>query len=400
MSIPNLETIQSYMREQRIDGWLVHDFRGSDPVLARLLPGEGGRRWTTRRVALFVPARGEPRLLAHAIDEAQFAAAPVKVERYVTWRELHAWLAGVIAGAGASARIAMDYSPGAALPAIAYADAGTVELVRGLGAEVVSAANVIQAAIARWDDAARANHERASRVVTEAKDAAFEMIRAAHASGERVTECGVQRLILDRFAAAGLETADAPIVAVNAHSGDPHYGPSPERDTPIAPGDWVLIDLWARVPGEENVFSDITWCGYAGRTAPARHQEVYDTVRRARDAALERAVRAWKDGEPVQGWELDDAARGVIVDAGYGEFIRHRTGHSLSPGPAVHGLGMNLDNLETHDTRIMLPGIGFTIEPGIYTPEFGVRLEINVFVDPSAGPVVTSCVQDEVVLLG
>jgi Xaa-Pro dipeptidase len=396
MSIPSLDAIQSSMREQRIDGWLIHDFRGSSPILPRLVPG---KRWTTRRAALFIPAHGEPRLLAHAIDEAQFALAPVNVDRYLGWRDLHTWLGGTVAAAGASGRIAMDYAPGAALPAVSHADAGTVELVRALGAEVVSSANLIQTAIARWDEPARRNHARASEVVAGAKDGAFDLIREAHASGEPITECEVQSHILERFAAAGLETAEVPIVAVNAHSGDPHYFPAPEHDTPIKPGDWVLIDLWARVPGEENIFSDITWCAYAGREVPAEHQRVYDTVRRARDASLERAIDAWKQGEPMQGWQLDDAARDVITGAGYGAFIRHRTGHSLSPGPAVHGLGMNLDNLETHDTRRMIPGIGFTIEPGIYTPEFGVRLEINVYVDPNAGPVVTSCTQGDIVLL-
>ena len=161
----------------------------------------------------------------------------------------------------------------------------------------------------------------------------------------------------------------------------------------------MLIDLWARTPGEQNIYSDITWVGFAGKDVPARHKEVFQVVRAARDRSLERAVQAWKKGERVQGWQLDDAARGVIIDAGYEKYIRHRTGHSLSPGPMVHGIGMNLDNLETHDTREMLPGLGFTIEPGIYLPEFGVRLEINVYVDPKTGPTVTSVVQNEVVLI-
>jgi Xaa-Pro aminopeptidase len=210
-----------------------------------------------------------------------------------------------------------------------------------------------------------------------------------------------------RFATDGLETCDPPIVGVNAHAGDPHFEVSATSPAPIRRGDWVLIDLWARVPDDENIYSDITWVGFCGREVPAKHKRVFETVRAARDAALTRAQQAWKAGERIQGWQLDDAAREVIVGAGFEGAIRHRTGHSLSPGPKVHGVGMNLDNLETHDTREMISGIGFTIEPGIYLPDtaggeggFGVRLEINVFVDPHKGPVVTSCLQDDVVLLG
>lgn len=394
------QSVQAYMREQRIDGWLLHDFRGSNAVLARLLPG---KRWTTRRAALFIPAEGEPRVLAHGIDASQFERLSLRRDTYLSWRELHAWLAGVVAG---RTRIAMEYAPGATLPAVAMVDAGTVELVRAQGAEVVSSADLIQVSAAVWSAEAVANHERASREVARIKDEAFALIRERVRSGAGVSEREVQLSILSAFERAGLEPQEGPVVAANAHSADPHFEVPAEGSATIKRGDWVLIDLWARVPGEENIFSDITWVAYAGDRVPDRNAYVFRAVRSARDAALERAQSAWRDRRAIQGWELDDAAREQIIAAGHEQHIRHRTGHSLSPGPAVHGLGMNLDNLETHDTRRMLPGTGFTIEPGIYLPpdagddSFGVRLEINVYVDPERGPVVTSPVQTEVVLVG
>ncbi len=389
------DAIQAFMREQRIDGWLLYDFRGSNPVLAQVLP-RAEKRWTTRRAVLFIPAGGDPVLLAHGIDWNQFEDVDVARERYLSWRDLRDWLTRTLAGRN---RVAMEYAPGGTLPVVSIVDAGTVELVRSLGVEVVSSANLIQAFVARWSDEAYRTHLAVSKQVAAIKDQAFGLIRERLAAGRAVNEYEAQQQILAQFTEAGFETDSAPIVAVNAHSGDPHFEVSATSPAPIQRGDWVLIDLWARQPGQHNIFSDITWVGFAGRDVPARHREVFGVVKAARDAALKRAVDGWRGKDRVQGWQLDDAARGVIVAAGFEPFIRHRTGHSLSPGPAVHGMGMNLDNLETHDTRDMLPGIGFTIEPGIYTPDFGVRLEINVFVDPSTGPLVTSCLQDDIVQL-
>lgn len=393
-----LTDLQAFMRQLKIDAWLLYDFRGSNFVLSRLL---AGKRWTTRRVYLVVPAQGEPTVLVHAIDAPQFdsltlGGASVRRKVYLSWPQIAQDLAAATSGAS---RVAMEYAPGCSLPVISIADAGTVEMVRSLGLEVVSSANLVQHAIARWSAEAVRLHADASAKVATIKDQAFAMIRDHLAAGKPVHEHEVQHLIMSRFGAQNLETAEEPIVGVNDHSGDPHYAPSKDRPAAIKKGDWVLIDLWARVPGEENIFSDITWVGYAGSSVPAKHREVFNAVKAARDSCLARAVAGWKKNEPVQGWQLDDAAREQLIKAGFEKFIRHRTGHSLSQGPAVHGLGMNLDNLETHDTREMLPGLGFTIEPGLYLPEFGVRLEINVYADPERGPVVTSCVQDDVVLL-
>lgn len=390
----NLAPTQDFMRRQQIDGWLLYDFRGNNPVFAQLLPGQ---RTTTRRAMLFIPATGDPVLLQQTLDANQFEGLGIRRETYVSWRDLHAWLAGIATGRG---RIAMEYAPANTLPVVSIADAGIVELVRGQGLEVVSSANLIQMCVARWSAAAVEQHAVASRKVTAIKDAAFARIREGIAAGQTPHEHEIAQFIRDRFKAEGLEWPDGPIVAVNAHSGDPHYEPSPEHPTPIRPGDWVLIDLWARQPGDENIYSDITWVGVVASKPSDKQREVFETVKAARDGALRLAVDAWQAKQTLQGWQLDDAARAPILAAGYEHAIKHRTGHSLSPGPKVHGLGFNLDNLETHDTRAVLPGLGFTIEPGIYLPEFGVRLEIDAYVDPQRGPVVTSCVQNEIVLLG
>jgi Xaa-Pro aminopeptidase len=389
------------MASANIDAWLVYDFRGNSPVLPLLLPPPPppAKRWTTRRVWLFIPGKGTPRLLVHHIDAAQFegthAPPGVALDKYLTWQEMHAWLARHVGGR----RVAMEYAPGNALPVVSVTDAGTVELVRALGAEVASSADLVQVFAARWPAESVKVHAEVSCLVTGIKDAAFAMIRDRVAAKGEVAEHEVQAMMRDRFTQAGLEYLDGPIVARGPHSGDPHFEPTPDNPTPIRKGDWVLIDLWARMPGRHNIFSDITWVGFVGSKVPDEHQRVFDAVKAARDAALNLAQTAWRAGESVQGWQLDDAARSEIVSRGYSDFIRHRTGHSLSPGLLVHGLGMNLDNLETHDTRRMLPGTGFTIEPGIYTPAFGCRLEINVYADPKKGPTVTSCVQDEPVLL-
>lgn len=389
-----LEDIRRWLTQQRVDGWLVWDFRGNNPVLSQLLPG---KRHLTRRVLLWVPARGEPRLVTSRIDSPQFRDSGLPMEEYFSDEELEARLRAMLHGAK---RVAMEYVPRGILPVVSIVDAGTIERIRDHGVEVVSSADLVQLSAATWSDEAIAGHERASKLVTRIKDEAFARVAAALPSGTPTSECAVADFIRARFVEEGLESADGPIVAVNGHAGDPHFSPDPKRDTPIQRGDWLLIDLWARLPGERHVFSDITWVASCGGTVSAEQQRAFDAVRAARDAALHLAERSWRDGTTVQGWQLDDAARGVLVHAGYADALRHRTGHSLSPGANVHGVGMNLDGVETRDTRSMLAGTGFTIEPGVYFPHFGVRLEINVFVDRVRGPVVTSRVQDEIVRLG
>ncbi len=387
---------QDLMNELGIDAWLVFDFRGSNSILGLLL---GGHRTTTRRTALLIPAEGTPRLLVQALDAQQFEdveKAGIRRDIFVSWRDLHRWLTESLA---TWRRVAMEYSPGNALPVVGVVDAGTVELVRAAGVEVVSSADLIQACVACWSAAAVQRHAEASCKVAGIKDAAFAFIRARLATGQKVLEHEAAEFIRSRFKADGLEWPDGPIVAVNAHSADPHYEPHASHPAEIRRGDWILLDLWARIPGNENIYSDITWTAFAGDRLPDEHRRVFDAVKAARDAALSRAQDGWKTGG-VEGWQLDDAARQTIERLGFGANIKHRTGHSLSPGARVHGLGMNLDNLETRDTRRMLAGTGFTIEPGIYLDgKFGCRNEIDVYVDTERGPVVTSCMQDEIVLV-
>lgn len=382
---------QTFMADQRIDAWLVYDFRNNNPLTARLL---GKKLHLTRRVWWLLPQRGEPVILCSVIDASSFAAAGIAVSTYVGWADMQVKVAAMLGKVGR--RVAMEYSPGGALPTAGVVDAGTIEFVRSLGVEVVSSADVVQLYAAAWREKGLAAHQKASELTHGVMKEAWGFIGAELKKAGVVQERAAQKFITGRFDALGLEYPDDPIVSVNANSGSPHYGPDETHSSPIKGGDWVLIDLWARVPGDEHVYSDITWTGFCGPRAsvPAEHLKVFNTVRDARNASVAAAQKAWKAKEQVEGWALDEAARGVIIGAGYGQFIKHRTGHSLSPGQMVHGIGMNLDNLETRDTRRMMPGTGFTVEPGIYTPAFGVRNEINVYVDPGAGPVVTSCVQD------
>lgn len=398
-AILDFSTAQSFMRQHGIDAWLLYDFRGSNSVFGRLLARDDNRRrWTTRRCWLLVPANGEPVLLVHGIDKGQFEDLHGKLKQanYLSWQDLSAWLQNSLKG---MKNVAMEYAPGGNLPVMGIVDAGTVELVRSTGVTVVSSADCVQTCIAVWSPEAVKLHDQASSEVNAIKDGAFDLIRQRLKAGKSVTEFEVQTFILNEFKRVGLETTEPPIVGANAHAGDPHFEVSSTDSSVIKHGDWILIDLWARRPGENNIFSDITWVGYCGSDVPKRHYEVAHAVMSARDASLKLVTERFAQHKQVMGWELDDAAHNVLKGAGLGEYVRHRTGHSLSPGPMVHGVGANLDNLETRDTRIILPGTGFTIEPGAYLPTFGVRSEINVYVDPTNGPRVTSNTQREVLFL-
>jgi Xaa-Pro dipeptidase len=389
----DLQRAQAYMRENQIQGWLICDLRGSNPVLWQVL---GQKKWTTRRCFLWVPAAGEPQALVHTIDRNQFAGTGLAVELYVSWPEMQRKLGELLAG---RARVAVEYSPGGAIPAMSWVDGGTIDVLRGLGVEVCSSADLFQVAAATWSKAALESHLRACTEVAAVKDAAFEFIRQAMREGRPLTEYDVQEAMVQDFLRRGLELEGRPIVGVNANSGNPHYEPTAEVHLPLGPGDWVLLDLWGRFAGDEGVFADITWVGFVGQEVPEKYQRVFELVRWARDAVVSRLRVAWEQGETLQGWQLDQVARQIIQTAGYGRYFLHRTGHSLGPGTSAHGLGVNLDNLETHDTRLVVPGVGFSVEPGIYLQDFGVRSEINVFMHPEQGPLVTTPVQEEIVCL-
>jgi Xaa-Pro aminopeptidase len=389
----DLKRAQEYMHLKHIDAWLVYDFRGSNPIFWQLL---NGLKPTGRRAYLLIPNQGEPQLLVHFLDKGQFENLPYKRELYTSWAQMRHELQKLL---NSAQRLAMEYSPGAALPIVSYADAGTVELIRSFGVEVISSANLFQMAAASWTPAALDSQLLVAKDVSGAKDKAFELIARSAKAQIALTEYDVQDCIMQEFEKRRLETPTRANVSVNANSGNPHYEPMPDRAASIKKDDWVLIDLWARYPGQHNVFADMTWVGYVGQAIPSQYQKIFDIVRGARDAVLARLTEAWTKSELLQGYQLDDVARSHITNAGYGQYFFHRTGHSMGPGATLHALGVNLDNYETHDTREILPGLGFSVEPGIYLPEFGVRSEINVFVDPKRGPIVTTPIQEEILRL-
>lgn len=380
-----LQRAQQAVAEAGLDGWLLYDFQGKNPIFWQLA---GQPRHVTRRLYLFVPREGEPRVLAHPIDATGMAIFGLPITRYLTWQELGEALPRFLDGAR---RVAMDYAENCVLPVVSRADAGTVELVRSFGIEVVSSADLIQAAVARWSDQDYADHLSASGKLFQALDAAHEMIRR-----QSTTEYGVQQKLLEEFARLGLTTDDPPTVAVNENASDPHFETSSKKDSPIRRGDWLLIDLWAREKRPGTVYADSTWVHFLGDRPSTQQREVFEVVARARDAAVERIRAGFAQGEPVEGWQVDRVCRDVIEAAGYGQYFIHRTGHSL--GQQVHGPGVNLDDFETHDVRRLIPGVSVTVEPGIYLPEFGVRSEINVFVKPD-GPEVTTRIQRDITLL-
>lgn len=380
----NLDLIQDILRRQGLAGWLLYDFRGLNPIARRVAPLPS-HALLTRRWVYWIPAQGRPAWLVHAIEAGAFADQPDPVLIYSSWQSFAAALLRLTDGPQA---IACEYSPDGALPYVSYVDAGTLEHWRRLGYKPISSADLIQAVYAVWSPAQLESHRRAAAVCLAVKDEAFALIADALRRGRAITEGDVQAFIGERLTAAGLDPEHPPIVAVNAHAGDPHYSPHPDRPTPVRPGDLILIDLWGRVAGDPNaVFADITWVGYAGPRPPEPLVTVFDIVARARDAAIALVQSRVAAGEPVAGWEVDDAARQVITAAGYGPDFPHRTGHSLDT--SIHGAGANMDNLETHDTRRLIPGLGFTIEPGIYRPDFGVRLEVDMFVHPDRAEVTT-----------
>ena len=380
---------QEFMAQDEIPGWLVYDYRESNPIFRQVIRPSGH---VTRPCYFYLPAGGAPTLLTHHVDAGKFAGSGVDCIVYSNRETLVSALRALISGAG---RLAMEYSPMNELPRVSRVDAGTVELVRSMGVEVVSSADLMQAATHRWTPEQYADHHNTAlklgRIVNEA------FAHAGERMGQGVTEFDVAEFIRHRFAEEGIASPDGPIVAVNANASDPHYEPSTQQHSPILPGDWLLIDLWAKGVAPGSVYADITWCAYAGDRVPERQQEIFDIVIGARDAAVEYLQDSHKKGDVVRGWQADRVARDYIESRGYGEWFTHRLGHSI--GFEVHSEAVNLDGFETHDTRRIIPGVCFSVEPGIYLPEFGVRSEIDVFMSEN-GPYPSSPVQREVVLLG
>ena len=387
MSIePVIEQAQEYMKDRGLAGWLLYDYRGLNPIFWDTV---GPISNVTRPCWLWIPADGDPQLLVSFVDQGRFSHLGIETTLFVNRKTMTDHLQKMLEG---QSQIAMEYSPNGALPRVSKVDAGTLELVRGLGVDVVTSADVIQYATQRWNEEQLNSHLFAAEKLSQIVQEAFRHIGDSLASG--IKEYEVADFINNRFREEGLIVSDGPAVAVNEHASDPHFDPTPENSVTIKPGDWVLIDLWTRLPGEDAMFGDITWTAYVGDEVPAKHQEVFDAVIGSRDAALSALETAFHEGRVLEGWELDQVARDYIIEAGYGDYFNHRLGHSL--GREVHSNAVNLDSWETHDTRQVIPGIAITLEPGIYIPEFGVRSEIDVFISED-GPQVTTQVQRDVV---
>ena len=390
----NLDQIQSALRETGLDGWLFYDHHHRDPIATRIL-GIDPQAHVTRRWYYFIPAWGEPTKLVHRIEQGRLDALPGAKGQYSSWQELHAGLTFILAGAR---RIAMQYSPNNDIMYVSMVDAGTVEFLRSLGKEIVTSADLVSQFEAVLSEEQIASHQAAQRaidaIVAEAWLEIGRRLRPASGSASGVTEYDIVVWLSEAMRREGLVWENGPDVSVNANTSDSHYEPTAERSVPIREGDFLLIDIWGRLDKPGSIFYDITWTGVIGREPSAREQLVFETVRTARDAAIAAVEEAFAAGRAIHGFEADDAARGVIRAAGFGEYFTHRTGHNIAI--ELHGSGAHLDNLETHDVRRILPHTCFSVEPGIYLPEFGVRSEVNMLTAPEKAWV-TGRIQQELV---
>jgi len=392
----NLSAIQAALTAQGLDGWLFCDHHRRDPMAYAIL-GLGHTAMASRRWFYFLPAKGEPVKLTHRVEPRALEALPGRQEHYLAWTELHAKLKAIV---GRSKRIAMQYSPNNNIPYIGLVDAGTIELIRSFGPEIATSADLVQQFEATVGEEGYASHVWAGERVQRIKDETFEAMAKALRDGTKVTEYELAQRIVRRFGEEGLTCdGESPIVGFNDHPADPHFEPTPANAYTLKAGDTILLDLWARRDEPVGIYYDITWCAFAGQQPPAKYAEIFGVVRDARDAAVAFVSRKLAAGTPVHGYEVDDACRKVVADAGYAEFFLHRTGHSI--GTHVHGNGANIDNLETKDERLIVPGTCFSIEPGIYLAgSMAARAEIDVFVTSAGKAEVFGAVQKELVLVG
>ncbi|MGB8538287.1 MAG: M24 family metallopeptidase [Acidobacteriaceae bacterium] len=388
----NLEKIQSALREQQVDGWLFYDHHHRDPIAYRIL-GLSDTLHVSRRWYYFIPAEGEPRKLTHRVESGKLASLPGSGHLYSSWQELEAGLRTMLEP---YKKLAMQYSPRNAIMYVSLVDAGTIEVLRDMGKTIVSSADLVSRFEAVLTPEQIASHYEAQRHIDEIVTAAWTHIATRLRSGGAapLNEYEVMVWLQEAMRRAGIAEGYGPNVSVNANSSDSHYEPTSAFSKPIREGDFLLIDIWGRMDRPGTCFYDITWTGVVGREPSERERQVFSAVARARDAAIKTVQDAFAAGKPLAGWQADDAARGVIRNAGFEEYFTHRTGHSIST--ETHGNGANLDNLETHDERLILPYTCFSVEPGIYLPEFGVRSEINMLTEPGRA-VVTGPIQTELV---
>ncbi|MCX7894969.1 MAG: Xaa-Pro peptidase family protein [Thermoanaerobaculum sp.] len=387
--------IQRELEKLGVDGWLFFDFHNRDPIAYRILGLEFGK-FTSRRWFYLVPKVGQPVKLVSAVEPTKLDSLPGHKRVYRSWRELWDHLRATLDGLST---VAMQYSPRGDVPYVSIVDAGTVELVRATGVEVVSSAPLVQVFEAVLTPRQLETHVRAGEKIHRIREEAFALVSHKVRAAEVITPYDVQQFILRRFAEEGLTCmGENPIVGTNEQPADPHFEPTPENARPIKRGDTLLVDLWAKLDEPDAVFYDITWCAFVGQDPPAKYREIFRVACEARDAALALVQERLAQGAAVAGYEVDDAARQVVEKAGYGPFFVHRTGHNI--GTNVHGNGANLDNLETRDNRLLVPGLCFSIEPGIYLAgEMAVRTEINVYITHQGQPQVYGPIQRELVLL-
>ena len=370
----DVSAVQQALRQDGLDGWLLYDFHGSNPIAQRLAGLANGAHMTTRRWYYLVPASGQPRGLVHAIERHNLDALPGDKQVYAGREQLEAGLDALLTG---TKRVAMEYSPFNVIPYVSRIDAGTAEAIRERGVEIVSSGDLVQRFEAAWTPVQLETHRRASEALYRIKDRAFEAVSALLKKRSSATEYDIQQQMVRWFEEEGLVSDAAPVVALRENAGNPHYLPTADSAKAITENEVLLLDLWGKTTEPGAVFADISWVGYTGSRVPDRCANAFGAAARARDAAAALVQDAATQGRDVRGWEADRAARSVLMDAGYEAHILHRTGHSL--GETVHGNGVHLDDYETHDDRRILPGTGFTIEPGLYFDDFGIRTEINMY---------------------
>jgi Xaa-Pro dipeptidase len=389
--MPNIEAIQLALRQHKIDGWIFYDILHRDPIAYRVLGLEhvlAKRRWF-----YMIPAKGAPRKLVHKIEAATLDSLPGEKLLYAAAEELEKNLKKLV---GRAKKVAMQYSPKNSIPYISLVDAGTVELIRSKGCKVVSSADLVQQFEAAWTPEQLNSHRAAGLLIDKITRAAFAEAARRVSASESFTERDLQDWIVAQFRANGLESDSAPIVAVGPHSGDPHYEPREQGSSPVRRGDLLLLDVWAKTLAPHAVYYDICWVGYLGAKAPEKCAKVFSIVSKARDAAVHFVKENVSAGRAIEGWQVDRAAREVIRKAGYAKYFVHRTGHNI--GQEVHGAGANMDSLETRDVRRIIPQTCFSVEPGIYLPDFGIRSEVNVYV-AEGNAEVTGAVQTEILNL-
>jgi Xaa-Pro dipeptidase len=387
----HLNEIQSDLRAAKLDGWLFYDFRGRDPIAHRILDLSNAMR--TRRWFYFVPAKGTPRKLVHKIEAESLVTLLGETLYYSGQEELRKNLKKML---GRSRNVAMQYSPKNAIPYVAMVDAGTIELVKSCGVKVVTSADLVQKYEACWTAQQLQSHLLAGKEVDRIVAESFALAAKGVRDKKPLMEVELQQWILSEFAKADITTDEGPDVAVNAHASDPHYAPSNDKPTKINEGDLLLLDVWGKLKTPGSVYYDVAWVGYLGSKVPEKYARIFKVLTEARDCAIRLIQSSVATGKPLQGWQVDKAARAVVERAGYGKYFIHRTGHNI--GQSVHGNGVNMDGFETHDSRQLIAGTCNSVEPGIYLPEFGMRSEVNVYIDENQARV-TGAVQKEILAL-